>query len=266
MRISTRGRGTRKLRFRRLERPYRPGTKIVVSATKLGFMGKQQTWTIRRRRSPLHREQCLYPRCDSGDRPPGVMRVPGAALLVTAGCAALFGGSFAAARSASDEDRSAAPTRAKSAPVGSSPSPCWRSDQTLRGCPACASRLPRSWWRPRGRRRPQPRPRRRPGPGPLRLPAAGAGIAVGGSLAAPAPLSAPAPAPSRPSSLPAGVGAATRSRLLRLRRMIGSQQASRPQHRNPTEVGAMIDGYRVERVISIRPACSWRPRLATGDA
>ena len=64
---SARARGTRKLRFRRLERPYRPGTKIVVSATKLGFI-KQQTWTIRRRRSPLHREQCLYPRCDSGDR------------------------------------------------------------------------------------------------------------------------------------------------------------------------------------------------------
>ena len=59
MRISTRGRGTRKLRFRRLERPYRPGTKIVVSATKLGFIGKQQTWTIRRRRSTA--SSALYP-------------------------------------------------------------------------------------------------------------------------------------------------------------------------------------------------------------
>jgi large repetitive protein len=51
----------KKLRFKKLERRFPPKTKLTVSVTKQGFIGKQTRWTTRRRRAPLRQDLCLNP-------------------------------------------------------------------------------------------------------------------------------------------------------------------------------------------------------------
>ena len=64
--------GLKKLRFKSVERKFRPGTKLVVTVTESGFLTKQTSFTIRRGREPLRRDLCLRPgaqtakRCPSG--------------------------------------------------------------------------------------------------------------------------------------------------------------------------------------------------------
>jgi PKD repeat protein len=50
----------KKLRFKKLERRFRPKTKLIVSVTKDGFIGKQTRWTMRRK-APLRQDLCLNP-------------------------------------------------------------------------------------------------------------------------------------------------------------------------------------------------------------
>jgi large repetitive protein len=51
----------KKLRFKKLERRFPPKTKVTVSVTKQGFIGKQTRWTTRRRKAPLRQDLCLNP-------------------------------------------------------------------------------------------------------------------------------------------------------------------------------------------------------------
>jgi PKD repeat protein len=52
--------GSRKrMRFKTFERRFRPKTKLIVTVTKSGFIGRQTSWTIRRRKVPLKRNRCL---------------------------------------------------------------------------------------------------------------------------------------------------------------------------------------------------------------
>ena len=51
----------KKLRFKKLERRFRPKTKLIVSVTKDGFIGRQARWTMRRRKAPLRQDLCLNP-------------------------------------------------------------------------------------------------------------------------------------------------------------------------------------------------------------
>jgi PKD repeat protein len=51
----------KKLRFKKLEGRFRPKTKLIVSVTKDGFIGKQTRWTMRRRKAPVRQDLCLNP-------------------------------------------------------------------------------------------------------------------------------------------------------------------------------------------------------------
>jgi PKD repeat protein len=51
----------KKLRFKKLERRFPPKTKLTVSVTKQGFIGKQTRWTTRRRKAPDRQDLCLNP-------------------------------------------------------------------------------------------------------------------------------------------------------------------------------------------------------------
>jgi PKD repeat protein len=51
----------KKMRFKKLERRFPPKTKLIVSVTKDGFIGKQTRWTMRRRKAPLRQDLCLNP-------------------------------------------------------------------------------------------------------------------------------------------------------------------------------------------------------------
>jgi large repetitive protein len=51
----------KKLRFKKLERRFRPKTKLTVSVTKQGFIGKQIRWRTRRRKAPVRQDLCLNP-------------------------------------------------------------------------------------------------------------------------------------------------------------------------------------------------------------
>jgi PKD repeat protein len=59
--IQRKGLGRKKLRIKRLERSLRPGTKVIVTVTKAGFIGKRTTFTMMRGRQPLRRDLCLVP-------------------------------------------------------------------------------------------------------------------------------------------------------------------------------------------------------------
>jgi large repetitive protein len=50
----------KKMRFKKLERKFRPKTKLTVSVTKQAFIGKQTRWTMRRK-APLRQDLCLNP-------------------------------------------------------------------------------------------------------------------------------------------------------------------------------------------------------------
>jgi hypothetical protein len=60
-RMTKQSKGSKKLRFKKLERRFRPKTKLIVSVTKNGFIGKQTRWTMRRRKAPLRQDLCLVP-------------------------------------------------------------------------------------------------------------------------------------------------------------------------------------------------------------
>ena len=49
------------LRFKKLERGFRPGIKIVITVTKPGFLGKHTTFTMRRGAAPKRVDLCLAP-------------------------------------------------------------------------------------------------------------------------------------------------------------------------------------------------------------
>jgi PKD repeat protein len=53
--------GSKKLPFKKLQRKFRPKTKLIITVTKSGFIGRQTTFTMRRRKPPLRRDLCLNP-------------------------------------------------------------------------------------------------------------------------------------------------------------------------------------------------------------
>jgi PKD repeat protein len=62
--------GSRKtMRFKMFERRFRPKTKLVVTVTKSGFIGRQMSWTIRPRKRPVKRSLCLPPGAKAGPCP-----------------------------------------------------------------------------------------------------------------------------------------------------------------------------------------------------
>jgi PKD repeat protein len=50
-----------RVQFKALQRRFRPGAKLIVTVTKSGFIGRQTTFTLRRRKAPLRRDLCLPP-------------------------------------------------------------------------------------------------------------------------------------------------------------------------------------------------------------
>jgi hypothetical protein len=69
--IQRKGLGRKKLRIKRLERSLRPGTKVIVTVTKAGFIGKRTTFTMMRGRQPLRRDLCLVPGARKASHCPG---------------------------------------------------------------------------------------------------------------------------------------------------------------------------------------------------
>jgi PKD repeat protein len=60
-RVTKTSKGSKKLPFKKLQRKFRPKTKLIITVTKSGFIGKQTTFTMRRRKPPLRRDLCLNP-------------------------------------------------------------------------------------------------------------------------------------------------------------------------------------------------------------
>jgi hypothetical protein len=58
------------LRFKAFERRFRPRTKLVITVTKTGFVGKRTTFTIRRGAKPRRQTLCLNPGAKRGKRCP----------------------------------------------------------------------------------------------------------------------------------------------------------------------------------------------------
>jgi hypothetical protein len=63
--------GSKKLRFKKLQRNFKPGRKLIVTVTKKGFIGKQTSWTIRRRKAPLRKDLCMNPGVKKASACPG---------------------------------------------------------------------------------------------------------------------------------------------------------------------------------------------------
>jgi PKD repeat protein len=60
-RVTKTSKGSKKLGFKKLQRRFRPKTKLIITVTKSGFIGRQTTFTLRRRKPPLRRDLCLNP-------------------------------------------------------------------------------------------------------------------------------------------------------------------------------------------------------------
>jgi large repetitive protein len=60
------------LRFKKFERAFKPGTKIVITVTKPGFLGRHTTYTMRRGAGPKRVDLCLAP----GAKKPTACPVP----------------------------------------------------------------------------------------------------------------------------------------------------------------------------------------------
>jgi hypothetical protein len=60
-RLTKMSKGPKKLQFKKLQRMFRPRTKLIITVTKGGFIGKQMTYTMRRRKPPMKRTLCLPP-------------------------------------------------------------------------------------------------------------------------------------------------------------------------------------------------------------
>ena len=70
-RLSKTSKGSKKLQFKKLERMFRPKTKLVVTVTKNGFIGKQTTFTLRRRKPPVRKDLCVNPGAKKANSCPG---------------------------------------------------------------------------------------------------------------------------------------------------------------------------------------------------
>jgi hypothetical protein len=60
----------RAIRFKRFERSFRVGTKLIVTISKSGYLTKQWVYTIRSGRSPIKRVVCRPPGAKKGTRCP----------------------------------------------------------------------------------------------------------------------------------------------------------------------------------------------------
>jgi YD repeat-containing protein len=60
-RLTKMSKGPKKLQFKQLQRMFRPRTKLIITVTKGGFIGKKTTYTMRRRKPPMKRTLCLPP-------------------------------------------------------------------------------------------------------------------------------------------------------------------------------------------------------------
>jgi PKD repeat protein len=60
-RLTKISKGSKQMRFKRLQRNFKPRRKLVIAVTRNGFIGKQTSFTIRRRKVPLRRDLCLNP-------------------------------------------------------------------------------------------------------------------------------------------------------------------------------------------------------------
>jgi PKD repeat protein len=60
-RVTKTSKGSKMLGFKKLQRRFRPKTKLIITVTKSGFIGRQTTFTLRRRKPPLRRDLCLNP-------------------------------------------------------------------------------------------------------------------------------------------------------------------------------------------------------------
>ena len=58
-RVTKTSKGSKKLGFKKLQRRFRPKTKLIITVTKDGFIGRQTTFTLRRRKPPIRRDLCL---------------------------------------------------------------------------------------------------------------------------------------------------------------------------------------------------------------
>jgi PKD repeat protein len=68
--VTKTSKGSKKLRFKKLQRNFKPGRKLIVTVTKNGFIGKQVVWTIRRRKAPLRQDLCMNPGAKKGSACP----------------------------------------------------------------------------------------------------------------------------------------------------------------------------------------------------
>jgi PKD repeat protein len=50
-----------RVQFKALQRRFRPGAKLTITVTKSGFIGRQTTFKLRRRKPPVRRDLCLPP-------------------------------------------------------------------------------------------------------------------------------------------------------------------------------------------------------------
>jgi PKD repeat protein len=65
-RLASKSKGRKKLRFKKLERKFAPGARLIVTVTKKGFIGKYTTVRMRRGKPPLRRDLCLWPGARKG--------------------------------------------------------------------------------------------------------------------------------------------------------------------------------------------------------
>jgi PKD repeat protein len=59
--VTKTSKGRKRLYFKRFHRRFRPRTKLIITVTKRGFIGKQTRYTMRRGKGPRIRELCLRP-------------------------------------------------------------------------------------------------------------------------------------------------------------------------------------------------------------
>lgn len=68
-RVARRSKG-RRLRFGAMERLLSPGTKVIVTVTRRGFLGRYTLFRMRARKEPLRRDRCIRPGAQQATRCP----------------------------------------------------------------------------------------------------------------------------------------------------------------------------------------------------
>jgi PKD repeat protein len=63
--------GSKRLRFKKLERTFRPGTKLIITVTKPGFIGRQTSFKLRRGKGPVRKDLCRLPGAKNATSCPG---------------------------------------------------------------------------------------------------------------------------------------------------------------------------------------------------